>query len=155
MFQRFALTMTLAFLWALSPTDGRAEDKDTTALVGEWKVIEMKARGEAVSDASWRGMRFEFKQDTYSLWAGKTTPGGIAGKGPLQGPYSLNKEHDPHHFDFTMIAGDSRSDVEAIYKIVDEKLYLCLGKERPKSFETKDTQSLCYILERVPATDEK
>ena len=151
----FVLTMTFGFLWAFPQTDGSADGTDTTAIVGEWKVIGMKTRGKDVTDVSWRGMRYEFKKDSYTMWAGTTTPAGIAGKAPLRGPYSINDETDPRHFNFTMVAGDSRREVEAIYKIHDEKLLLCLGKERPKSFETTDTKNLCYTLERVPAASEK
>lgn len=149
------VAMTLSFLSTLSHSECNADTTDTAAIAGEWKVIGMKARGEAVTDVSWRGMRYEFGKDTFTMWAGTTTPAGIAGKPPLHGPFSVNNDNDPHHFNFTMIAGDSRRDVEAIYKIEDEKLYLCLGKEgRPKSFDTTDTKNLCYILERVPTDGE-
>lgn len=147
----FVFTMALAFPMAFPQTDCSADDMGTTAIAGSWKVVGMKARGEDVTNASWRGMRYDFRKETYTMWPGTTTPAGTASRPPLQGPYSMNNESDPHHIDLTMIAGESRREVQAIYKIADEKLYLCLGRKRPISFETTDTKNLCYILERVPS----
>lgn len=151
-----ALLMSVAFLATLPQAASSADDTDTATILGGWQVIKMEARGKPVSEASWQGMKYEFKKDEFRLWAGTTTPAGLAGKSPLQCPYSLDNESDPRHFNFTLVAGDSRRDVEAIYKIADQRLYLCFGTEgRPKSFETKDTRNLCYVLERLPVPDER
>ena len=111
MYKLPALIMSLVFLWTIPQAVCTADDTDTTTIVGEWKVIEMERRGKSVSEASWQGMRYEFKKGTFKMWAGTTTPAGLARKPPLQGPYSVDNESESHHFNFTMIAGDSRRDV--------------------------------------------
>ena len=117
---------------------------------GEWRVIALKHKGKDDSGVSFKGMRFAFSEDAYTLTPGSTTPAGSAGKPLLTGPYTVDDTKSPGHLDLPTPAGDSRRHIRAIYKIVDGGLHLCMGKDdRPTSFDTDGSENICYVLERV------
>lgn len=134
-------------------THARGSD-EPHAIQGEWRVVAQEFKGRDDSGVSFRGMRYTFTKDTYTLTPGATTPAGLAGRPPLTGPYAVDDSKSPQHLDYTMRAGKSRTDVRAIYKLVDGKLNLCFGPDdRPTSFDTDGTGNIRYIMERV-AVDE-
>ena len=133
----------------LQVTHARGSD-EPHVIQGEWRVVAQEFKGRDDSGVSFRGMRFAFTKDAYTLTPGSTTPAGLAGRRPLKGPYAVDDSKSPRHLDYTMRAGGSRSDIRAIYKLVDGKLYLCFGPDdRPTSFETDGTANIRYIMERV------
>ncbi len=127
-----------------------ARGSEPHAIQGEWRVVAQEFKGRDDSGVSFQGMRFTFTKDKFTVTPGSTTPAGLAGRPPLTGPYSVDDSKSPRHLDYTMLAGESRREVHAIYKLVDGKFYLCFGpNDRPTSFETDGTANIRYIMERV------
>ncbi len=127
-------------------------DHDTAAILGEWRVVSMEARGRADSGVSFQGMRYSFDNETWTTWPGETTPAGIAGKPPLKLKYTIDNAEEPKHLDIVFTSATRSVTKKAIFKIQDGKLYLCLGRdERPTSFGTEGTNNSCYVAERVAA----
>lgn len=127
-----------------------AEDDDTKALLGQWRVVALEARGKSDSGVSFRGMRYKFDKKTWTTFPGTTTPAGIAAKPPLKLPYSVDNTKTPKHLNIVFKGSNASRTMKAIYKIQDGKLYICMGGvERPETFDTTGTKRGCYIAERI------
>lgn len=128
--------------------NGRA-DEPKSSLEGEWTVVAMTKEGKPVFEVSYKGMKWVFDKDTYTMTPGTTTPAGLAGGPPLKGPFRVDDKKTPHEFSFTMLGEQVRHEISGIYRIKDGKLDLCFGSaERPKTFDTIGTRNLCYTLQR-------
>ena len=154
---RILATLLLLLASSLASSESNVdEDGETTAILGEWRVVSLESRGKADSGVSFRGMRYSFDKETWTTSVGDTTPAGISGKPPLKAKYTIDDSKVPKQLDMILTKGETSITKKAIYKIEDDKLHICLGRtERPTSFDTKDEDSLCYIAERVVAGPEK
>jgi uncharacterized protein (TIGR03067 family) len=132
-------------------------DEPESPLIGEWIVIGMKRGGQPAPEASYRDTKWVFDKNKYKMTRGSTTPAGQGRQPSLQGPYSLADDESPKHFSFAMVNGDTRLDVEGIYRIEKGELELCFGNGmRATTFDTTGTKNLCYRLKRVePLPDKK
>ena len=123
-------------------------------LVGEWAVVRMERRGKAVNEASWKGMRWTFAEDTLQLLPGGSTPAGLSGRPPLKCSYAVDDTVTPHHFNWTMGTGDKAKKIKAIYELNGDAFKVSFAKggtERPKGFGTKGTESVVYEFKRTKA----
>jgi len=128
-------------------------DDEQHAIQGEWRVISQRWKAKDDPGVSFQGMRYAFAENSFAITSGKTTPAGLAGKPPMTGPYSIDDTQSPRHLTYTMQIGDSRREVQAIYRIEDKNLWICFGKaNRPTSFNADDN-SMRYVLERVVADE--
>ena len=109
----------------------------------------MEAKGHPDQGASFAGMRFAFDAKVWTTWPGKFTPAGINGKPPSEFKYSLDDATSPRSLTAVVESKKKPRSMRAIYKIEDDKLIICLGRDdRPTSFNTTDTKNLKYIAER-------
>ena len=150
------MTFALIVIAHLIVTSGSmAEDgEDTKPLLGEWKVTAMQARGKVASENNFAGMRYIIEEEQWTTHSGRTTPAGLAGKKPLRYGFSVDNEQTPKHLDWNFERRGAVMTVQAIYRIENDKLHICLGGlERPKSFDTEGNKFLYYIAERVVNDD--
>ena len=125
-------------------------------LIGEWRVVDLIARGRHDSGASFQGMRFKFTKSTMTTIRGETTPAGLRKKPPLSQKYSVDNSRDPKHLNMVFEGKELSLTMKAIYKIEDGKLYICMGGvDRPATFDTANTKRGCYVAERVSVADTK
>jgi uncharacterized protein (TIGR03067 family) len=144
------LLMLLSVL-ALSHEPTCFADDDSAALQGDWRVVAMQHSGYEDLGASFNGMKWKFEKGVYTLWAGTSTPAGIAGKPPVKGSFSVDANHSPNQF--TLNFGDRK--ILGIYDLNRKKLRICIakvGNGRPVTFETAGTPNLCYVLEQIERT---
>jgi len=128
--------------------------EEAAPLLGEWTVVAMERRGKAVEEISWAGMSWTFSKDAFEVQPGRSTPAGIAKKPPLKCSYTLDDTKTPHHFNWTMHGGGKTKDIKAICELTDDVLRVCFSKggtERPKDFNTRDTESVVYTFKRTKA----
>ncbi len=146
------LSISLLLLCLISLDTSRSvadEPAKADPIVGRWQVIGLEARGKMDSGISYRGMRFEFDGQTWTTWPGKTTPAGIAGKPPTKRKYTIDDSHAPKHLDWVVNTENGSRVIQAIFKIEEGKLHICMGKEqRPSAFSTKGTKDLHYVADR-------
>ena len=96
-------------------------------------------------------MKFNFREEAFILTPGKSTPAGLKGRKPQTVPYSVDARSNPKALTFTTHEDGRDIQFKAIYKIEDEELLICLGQERPKTFNTAGSENLCYTFKRVDA----
>ena len=131
-------------------------DHDTSAIRGEWRVISLEVDGRADSGVSFRGMRYTFDKDTWTTWAGTTTPAGQTGRPPLKAKYTIDNSEDPKHLDMILTRDKISVTKKCIYKIENDKLVICLARKgRPVSFDTKVDDCLLYTAERIAPVRDK
>ncbi len=131
-------------------TIGPRELKDE--LVGVWKVVSMEARGKALDEINYAGMRWTFAKDRLLIRPGHYTPAGIVGKPLLKCSYAVDDTQSPRHLNWTLGEGEKKRTVSAIYELKDGVLRICFakgGKDRPQGFETQGTESVVYRLTRA------
>lgn len=127
---------------------------EPTPLLGEWAVVGMEARGKAVNEISWGGMRWTFAKETLEVRPGRSTPAGIARKPPLKCSYVLDNTKTPCHFNWVLGEGDKTKRISAIYEVSGDVLKVSFAKggaKRPTSFETKGTECVVYTFKRNSA----
>ena len=121
-------------------------------MIGEWTVVAMDARGRAVNEASWAGMRWTFSKDTCEVQPGVSTPAGVAKKPPLKSSYTLDDTKAPRHFNWTLGTGEKAKEIKAIYDLNDDVLRVCFSKgwnDRPENFNTEGNESVVYTFKRA------
>ena len=129
------------------------ESDDTERLVGDWRVVDLIARGKHDSGVSFRGMRFKLTTETVTTFAGAHTPAGKRRKPPLTQRYTVDNSRSPKHLNLIFEKKGVSLTMKSIYKIQDGKLHICMGGvDRPTTFDTAETARGCYIAERE--TDE-
>jgi uncharacterized protein (TIGR03067 family) len=138
-----ARLLTAAVLVLAAGAAAAEDKKEQDKFQGTWKVVKAEFGGEAPPGGVPPEMRFVFDGDKVTVNEKKEKP--------ESGSFTVDPKKDPAEIDLTSPKGEK---ILGIYKFdKDGKLTMCFtkGKDaaRPKSFETKDTQSALIVLEKA------
>lgn len=123
-------------------------DKELKALEGKWKAVALEAGGMKLP----KGAVPDF---TFAVGAnGKST--GKMPKGEYESTMSVDPKKDPKTIDNTHQTGPHKGKKQfGIYKLDGDKWTVCMTppgaaeKDRPKTFDTKDTANVVFVFERI------
>lgn len=149
---RFALTALVAIVAGAAPAADPVAD-EMKKLQGEWRVVEVEAKGQKVSkdDADAKNMRFVIK-DT------ELTVGAADGSGAKrQKTFKVDPAKNPRHIDITSLDGQEKGTTAAgIYQLVKDRLTICMPyftndiSKRPTELKVNGDDGLILItLERI------
>lgn len=143
----FVLVMLAAPSLAAADADDDVK-KELKALEGTWKAVALEAGGKPIPKASVPEFLFIVGAD------GKAT--GRMGKIEYQSMVSVDPNKTPRTIDNTHETGAQKGKKQfGIYKVEEGKWIVCMTapgaaeKDRPKSFDTKNSASVVFVFERV------
>lgn len=128
-----------AFAYYLQATEVKAKKTDKDRIQGEWKTESAKAGGKDLEDAE------GFGKATWTITADKIT---IA----FNNEDKVNSyEMDPAAKPKTInLISENMGTMYGIYKLEGDMLTLCLARERPTEFVSKENSSgFLIVLKRV------
>lgn len=126
----------------------RADDKaaeEDKKFEGTWEVVAMVVGGNALEKEGFENMTFTFKGKKYEQKNGDMLV--------EAGSQDLDPGKSPKHMDVTVTDGETKGKKQlAIYEIDGDKCKMCFAQhdttDRPKNFETKDTEFMYFELKR-------
>jgi uncharacterized protein (TIGR03067 family) len=105
----------------------KGQSMDLELMQGTWRAVRIETGGRPVPNELARSVRYTFEGDRVRLAEGDQP----AGKGVI----ALDPVADPKAFDFSATDGPQAGTVaRGIYRIEDDRLTMCLGRERPAGF---------------------
>jgi uncharacterized protein (TIGR03067 family) len=139
----FALLLTLAFASAEEPKPATDLDK----LQGEWTLVGLEVREEAVPAAKLAGTTLIVKKDVYTTVVKKK-------EHPVK--FKLDPKPDPKHIDMFIPADSGEPQLsKGIYKIEGDKLIIARGQaaggDQPRDFVSSAANDVFVVTwERKP-----
>ena len=133
--------LALALAAPVAAQDKKDVPKELAAFQGTWKVVNADFNGKAPLGSNLPELRLTFSSDRMRVTDGAQVE---------TGSFAVNARKNPGQLNLVNSAGTR---IQGIYKFEkDGTLSLCLVKERgqrPKSFDTKNTNTGLMVLERV------
>jgi uncharacterized protein (TIGR03067 family) len=122
---------------------------DEDRILGPWSLARGN-RKEAKDGTEQEGTNVTLTFEADNRWTAVVDAQGA--KQEIGGQYHLDAKQTPKTFDLTLLAGDYRLSVFAIYELTDDELRLRFhldGRQRPADFESADDGASLYVFKRM------
>lgn len=137
---RLAFALLFAFTLPIA-ADDKKEKSDEEKLQGEWVMVGLEVREEAVPAEKLAGTTLVIKKDKYTT---------IVKKKEYPVTFKLDPKQDPKHIDMFIPSDSGQPQLsKGIYKIEGDKLIICRGQaaggERPRNFVSSATNDTFVV----------
>ncbi|MGC3969529.1 MAG: TIGR03067 domain-containing protein [Pirellulales bacterium] len=125
------------------------EKPDEERILGTWALARGN-RKEAKDGEEQEGTRVTLTFEADNRWTAVVDAQGA--KQEIGGQYYLDPKPTPRTFDLTLVAGDYRLSVYAIYELSDDELRLRFhldGRQRPADFTSPAEGASLYVFKRA------